>query len=130
MALLTNTIKFNDSNRQDEVSFREKRLVKLEKGTRRQEKVLREGTSASSNDPRSRLRTYVEATTNDEAPVMLVLDEALATTPATIIIHLPAIKQLGTITAIIVGFVSDARANEGDGRPVAMAFVARSPSND
>ncbi|KAF7411149.1 hypothetical protein HZH66_000045 [Vespula vulgaris] len=33
---------------------------------------------------------------------------------ATIIIHLPAIKQLGTITAIIAGFVSDGRANEGD----------------
>lgn len=49
---------------------------------------------------------YVEATTNDEAPVMPVLDEALATR-ATIIIHLPAIKQLGTITAIVVGFVSD-----------------------
>lgn len=44
----------------------------------------------------------------------------------TIIIHLPAIKQLGTITAIIVGFVSDARPNEGDGQSLVMAFATES----
>ncbi|KOX78369.1 hypothetical protein WN51_07776 [Melipona quadrifasciata] len=79
--LTIKTSKFNDSNREDEVSFREK----LEKDMRRHEVLRRDFRFLERSLSPS---MYVEATTNDEAPVMLVFDEALATL-ATIIIHLP-----------------------------------------